>query len=98
MKVVFSTAFKRDLLEAEVHYNEISKRLCEDFRLRVQETALLIERQEGGDHVGPHGFPSRKCRPFPYIVYYQKSESVIYILALIHEKRHPEYLAQRENV
>jgi hypothetical protein len=37
VKVVFSTLFKRDLLDAELRYSEVSARLGDDFHNRVKE-------------------------------------------------------------
>lgn len=66
MRVVFSSVFKRDLLEAETRYSAISPKLGDEFHERVKEAVRTIMVRNGGDHVGPHGFPCRKCRPFPY--------------------------------
>ncbi|HEY0947597.1 MAG TPA: type II toxin-antitoxin system RelE/ParE family toxin [Opitutaceae bacterium] len=94
MNVVFSTLFKRDLSDAESRYMEISARLGDDFHERVKEAVRVIIKWKGGDHVGPHGFPCRRCRPFPYLLYYQIEGETLYILGLVHEHRHPDYLRQ----
>ena len=91
MKVIFSTLFKSDLLEAESRYSGISTRLGEDFHNRVKEVVRTIIQWKGGDHVGPHGFPCRKCRPFPYVVCYEIENDVLYVLGIVHEQRHPDY-------
>ncbi|MBI5768580.1 MAG: hypothetical protein HZA93_12350 [Verrucomicrobia bacterium] len=95
MKVVFSSIFKQDLLEAETRYASISPRLGEDFHERVKATIRTIIRWRGGDHIGPHGFPCRRCRPFPHLVYYALEGGTLHILGLVHERRHPDYLRQR---
>ena len=94
MKVTFSTLFRRDFTEASESYKIISSRLQEDFDERVKATVRTIISWKGGDHVGPHGFPCRRCRPFPHLVYYQIEDESLYILGLVHEKRHPDYLKQ----
>ncbi len=48
--------------------------------------------RRGGDHVGPHGFRCRKCRPFPYLVYYELDGEALYILGLVQERKQPDYL------
>ncbi len=95
MKVVFSSLFKSDLLAAETHYGEISPRLGEEFHERVKATIRTIIRWQGGDHVGPHGFPCRRCRPFRHLVYYTIEGDTLHILGLVHAKRHPDHLRQR---
>ena len=92
MNVVFSTFFKQELLLAETRYAEISERLGDDFHERVKESVRVVIKRKGGDHVGPHGFPCRKCRPFPYLVYYQIEGDTLYILGVVHEGRHPDFL------
>jgi hypothetical protein len=94
MRVVFSSVFKRDLLEAESRYAAISLKLGDDFHERAQEAVRTILARNGGDHVGPHGFRCRKCRPFPYLVYYEITGDVVYVLGLVQERRHPDHLKQ----
>ena len=94
MRVVFSSVFKRDLLEAESRYAAISLKLGDDFHERAQEAVRTILARNGGDHVGPHGFRCRKCRPFPYLVYYEITGDVVYVLGLVQERRHPDHLTQ----
>ncbi len=95
MRVVFSSLFKEDLTEAESRYASISPRLGDDLHARVKEAIRTIIRWKGGDHVGPHGYPSRKCRPFPYIVYYEIDGDTLHVLGLVHERRHPNYLHRK---
>lgn len=92
MIVRFSSVFKRDLLEAETRYTSISARLGDDFHARVKEAVRTIMNRRGGDHLGPHGYRCRKCRPFPYLVYYEIEGDRLYILGLVQERKHPDYL------
>ena len=92
MRVVFSTLFQKDLREAGARYADISPKLGEEFHERVREATLTIIRRGGGDHVGSHGFPCRKCRPFPYLICYQLEGENLFILGLVHERRHPDHL------
>ncbi len=95
MNAVFSTRFKADLLQAEETYGEISDRLAGELRERVAGQAREIIRWQGGDHVGPHGFPCRRTKPFPFFVCYEVRNDTIYFLALVHERRHPDFLKGR---
>ena len=54
MKVVFSSLFKSDLLEAQARYSAISQKLGDDFHERVKEAIRTVMMRYGGDHVGPH--------------------------------------------
>jgi len=66
VKAVFSARFKAELLDAEAKYCEVSDRLAGELRERVAGQAREIIRWNGGDHVGPHGFPCRRTKPFPF--------------------------------
>ena len=78
-----------------MQYGEISDRLAGELRERVAGQAREIIRWQGGDHVGPHGFPCRRTKPFPFFVCYEVRNDTIYFLALVHERRHPDFLKMR---
>lgn len=95
MKARFSRQFKADLLEAELKYRAVSERLASAFRERIAGQVREVIRWKGGDHVGPHGFPCRRAKPFPFYIYYHVTRSTIYFLGLVHERRHPDFLQRR---
>ena len=92
MKAIFSRQYRHDLHREEANYRDISERLASAFRERVAGQTREVIRWKGGDHVGPHGFPCRRTRPFPFYIYYSIRGDVIYFLGLVHERRHPDFL------
>jgi hypothetical protein len=80
VKVVFSERFKANLLEEKAKYAEISERLAAAFHERVAGQTRQIIRWEGGDHRGPHGFPCRRTKPFPFYIYYTIEGDTLYFL------------------
>ena len=94
MKAIFSRLFRDDLVREEARYREISDRLASAFRERVAGQTREIIRWGGGDHVGPHGFPCRRTKPFSFYIYYEVKRDTIYFLGLVHERRHPDFLKQ----
>ena len=92
MKAVFSIQFQKVLVEAEKRYSQISPRLAGSFRERIAGQVREIIRWGGGDHVGPHGYPCRRTKPFPYYLYYKVKGDTVYFLSLVHERRHPHFL------
>jgi hypothetical protein len=96
VKVIFSRQFQVDLLKEEINYREISERLASAFRERVAGQTREVIRWKGGDHVGPHGFPCRRTRPFPFYIYYQIQCDTLFFLGLVHERRHPDFLKERK--
>jgi hypothetical protein len=69
VNAVFSRGFKADLVREEARYAEISERLSGDFHERVAGLVREVIKWKGGDHIGPHGFPCRRAKPFPFYVY-----------------------------
>jgi hypothetical protein len=94
VKAVFSSRFKLDLLNAENNYKEISPRLASALRERIAGQVREIIKWGGGDHAGPHGFPCRRTKPFPFYIYYKVNHDTIYFIALVHERRHPKFFEQ----
>lgn len=92
MKAVFSSRFKADLLNAEERYVDISPRLASALRERIAGQVREIIKWGGGDHIGPHGFPCRRAKPFPFYIYYKIDGDTLYFVALVHERRHPTFL------
>lgn len=84
MKIVFSSLFRDDLRREIERYTEILPRLGEDFSARVKAAVTTVVRWQGGDHVGPHGFPCRRCRPFPFLLYYHIEADTLHVLGLVH--------------
>jgi hypothetical protein len=95
VNAVFSSLFKSDLFAEGTRYDAISVRLGQEFRGRVKEASRAVIHWNGGDHIGPHGYPCRNCRPFPFLVYYEIQGDTIYFLGVVHERRHPDYLRQK---
>ena len=92
MKAIFSRQFKTDLLREEAKYRSISEQLASAFHERIAGQTREIIRWNGGDHVGPHGLPCRRTKPFPYYIYYSVLGDTIYFLGIVHERRHPDFL------
>jgi len=95
VKAVFSSRFKAELDAEAEKYRAISDRLASAFTERVAGQAREIIKWKGGDHVGPHGFPCRRTRPFPFYICYFVAGDTIDCLGLVHERRHPDFLKDR---
>lgn len=94
MKAIFSRLFRDDLARETGRYREISERLAGAFHERIAGQTREIIRWSGGDHAGPHGFPCRRTKPFPFYIYYDVQGDTIYFLGLVHERRHPNFLKE----
>jgi hypothetical protein len=92
VKAVFSARFKADLDREKAKYAEVSAKLASAFHERIAGQTREVIKWKGGDHVGPHGFPCRRAKPFPYYIYYSVDGDIIHFLAIVHERRHPDFL------
>ena len=95
MNAVFSSRLKADLDAEAEKYRAVSDRLASAFTERIAGQAREIIKWKGGDHVGPHGLPCRRTRPFPFYICYSVDGDTIYFLGLVHERRHPDFLKDR---
>lgn len=95
MKAIFSRGLKADLDAGVERYRAVSERFSSAFKERVAGQAREIIKWEGGDHVGPHGFPCRRTTPFPFYICYFVEAGKIYFLGPLHERCHPNFLKQR---
>ena len=80
-----------ELREASFHYAEVSLRLAGSFIDKVDENIEAIKRN-------PLGFPMfeneiRKCvmLRFPFTIFYEDLNTVLYIWAVAHQSCHPDY-------
>jgi hypothetical protein len=95
MNVVFDDEAEQEMLEAAAFYREVSPELGDAFLdavdVAVYEilTRPLFCRRIRGRF--------RRCLlpRFPYAIIYAPGESVIYIAAVMHLKRKPNYWARR---
>jgi hypothetical protein len=68
VNAVFSILFKAEEDAEAERYRFISERLGSAFKERVAGQAREIIKWQGGDHVGPRGFPCRRTTPFPFYI------------------------------
>lgn len=81
MKLVYHPEFKASFDDALDRYREISQALAERFKTEVKSGVKTVL---GGlvDHAaGPHGFRCHRCKKFPYLVYYERTENAVVVLA-----------------
>jgi len=95
MKVLFHPKAREELLESAKYYEKCQKGLGKEF---IREIHLAIERIKAYPAAwSKFSKNTRRClvNRFPYGIIYQYSESRIYILAVMHLNRRPEYWTER---
>ena len=95
MKFNFHPEAETELLEAIAYYESCAPGLGEDFSLEVYSTVKNILSY-------PHAWPIveddvHRCltNRFPYGVLYSIESDCVYILAVMHLHRHPDYWKHR---
>lgn len=96
MNFEFHPQAQQELEDAVNYYDGISEALGDQFILEIQKTWERIENF-------PEAWPqlsknTHKCRvlTFPYGVIYQLKETEIFIIAIMHLQRQPNYWVDRK--
>ena len=95
--VIYYKEAKAELIEIVDYYNNISEELGYDFLKKIRSSINKIcEYPESYTTISKF---NRKChcKLFPYNIIYHKFNNSIYIVAIAHEKRKPNYWKKRLN-
>jgi toxin ParE1/3/4 len=93
---LFHPEARLELLNAIEYYRERSPELARDFYEEVNAAISdLLEFPESSPVVHPIGVRRRVMQRFPYNVLYTVDPDVLFIVAIAHQKRRPEYWLQR---
>ncbi len=91
MHVKFDSAAKSELIEAALYYDEQLAGLGDAFGRAVEFAISKVAAE-------PSRFPVvidsiQRCRVtrFPYCIYFHVMSDVLYIVAVAHHSRHPDY-------
>lgn len=84
-----------ELREANLHYAEISFRLADAFADRVNQSIEAIRRNPIGFPVLEGGVRKYVMLRFPFSILYEDLDKILYIWAIAHQSRHPDYWKSR---
>jgi toxin ParE1/3/4 len=95
--IVFHPGSKQELASAVAYYEGIRSTLRVRFQKAVELSCTLIQRQ-------PKLFPQykqsnfRKCivKRFPFNIFFMELDSAIWVAAVAHHKRRPDYWIHRQ--
>ncbi len=95
MKWRFHPEAAEEFLQAAAHYAETGTSLGLAFIAAMEEAVgLLLEHPGLGQEVS-EGIRRHLLRRFPFSVYYTLENEQLFILAVAHMKRRPEYWRER---
>ena len=80
-----------ELAAAIAHYEQIQPRLGIRLKEEVRDSLQRICENPDRAAVRPNGYRRVNLRVFPYYIAYVVSADLIWVLALAHTRRQPEY-------
>ena len=95
MKVRFHPAARLDLREARVWYEERSPLSAVAFAHEVASAISRIKEAPARYPTAEHGTRRFVLQRFPFNIFYRVGASEVVIVAVAHQKRHPDYWRQR---
>jgi toxin ParE1/3/4 len=95
MRVKILAEAEREIDEAGRHYDDLAAGLGERFRAEVWSVLRWIGDHHDVPPLRPKGYRRVNCRVFPYYIAYIEWSGVVWVLAVAHVRRCPEYWSQR---
>jgi plasmid stabilization system protein ParE len=95
MILLFDSLAKREYEDAFEYHEAQEEGLGEKFRIAVWEAIAILERYpEIGEEVRP-GIHKILMRRFPYKLIYSIEDNTLYVIAVAHSHREPDYWLNR---
>ncbi len=96
MEYVYHAEAVDEYREAVSHYNNISGTIANQFVINVEQTIALIREQPNAWMVVSKNIRRSIVKGYPYSILYSEYSEKIYILAIAHQKRKPNYWKKRK--
>ncbi len=97
MTVILLQEAQAEFLEAISYYEQARAGLGQRFKGEVERTMIWIAAHPEFCRLRPGGYQRMNLRVFPYYVPYIVRGTTLWVLAVAHAHRQPEYWIQRKN-
>jgi plasmid stabilization system protein ParE len=97
MKIRFVDEAGDEFLVGISHYEEQQPGFGRRFKVEVEQTLLWLSEHSEACQLRPGGYRRLNLRIFPYYIPYVVRGSTLWVLAIAHGRRKPEYWIQRKN-
>lgn len=84
------------MAEALHHYDEVSRRLGDDFQKELRRVTALAAAHPGRFYLLKPGFHRADLKRFPYHLVYRELPGGIRVTLVRHHRRHPNFGMNRE--
>ena len=98
MRIKFVDEASFEFLDAISYYEKQQGGLGGRFKAEVEQTLLWLAKHPGVCRLRPSGYRRLNLRIFPYYIPYIVRPSTLWVLAIAHIHRQPEYWIQREKI
>lgn len=95
MRVIFSPEARQEFETAERYYNRQSPRLGEDFRAEIKSVLPLIRSWPLSCPIERGNIRRMTLSRFPYKLLYSVEIEHLYVIAVAHQHREPDYWIER---
>jgi plasmid stabilization system protein ParE len=96
VKLRFVDEARLEFLEGISYYEGQQRQLGRRFKVEVEETLLWLIEHAEVCRLRPGGYQRLNLRIFPYYIPYITRDSTLWILAVAHQHRSPEYWVKRK--
>ena len=96
MRIRFVDEAAAEFLEAVSYYEQQQPKLGRRFKEEVQQTLLWLGENAEACRLRPNGYRRLNLRIFPYYIPYILRGSTLWVVAIAHRRREPEYWIGRE--
>jgi plasmid stabilization system protein ParE len=96
MRIRFVDEAAAEFLEAVSYYEQQQPKLGRRFKEEVQQTLLWLAQNAEACRLRPNGYRRLNLRIFPYYIPYILRGSTLWVVAIAHRRREPEYWIGRE--
>ena len=95
MNYTFHPHAEKELEEIENHYDSIREGLGDQFRDEVQVTISRIQQFPNGCQALSANVRRCTMKRFPYCIVYYVTPNVVFVVAVTHDRREPDYWTYR---
>ena len=96
MKIYFLGDARKEFLDAISYYKRHQPELANRFKAEVEQSITWLAEHVEAFELRAGGYRRLNLRVFPYYIPYIVRGSTLWILALAHVRRKPEYWIERE--
>ena len=96
MEYIYHAEAFDEYREAVLHYNNISSTIANQFVVKIEQTVALIREQPNAWVVVSKNIRRSIVKGYPYSIFFSVYSGKIYILAIAHQKRKPNYWKKRK--